>query len=481
MNNRATPSWLVAGRCLAVVLLATCIADAVRADFRASFRRGIQAAEQERWDEVADAMREAIADRPAAQRTRVPIYSSKTVVYIPNTMLGIALAKVGDCAGAWDYFLRAETQGIAQSHDKERFGDMLREKATCRSKLVTEALAEAEPLILEAQTIRAEIDELLRRPGARETLSAQSTIAGGFEKGKQALAGAELRAREGVSNGNFEAVAEASRFARTAKAELATVRRDLDAALESGVSGALARAQSVLRSAEQVATKVEAKRLELGDRWTPALRREQATANESLGSARRELQRGRSASDRGRISAAIGHAESAQGAFESILDRAQRIARAPRPAPPPKDPVSTTTISDRDATSETPDSIDDPGRDRSAPPETPPPTNVTAAPEAEAPAALILAARAYFEGDYGETLRALSSATLESDSARAQGALFRAAAHFALYRLSGGDDEEQREQAAAAVAEMQRLGDDVAPIPRYFPPTFIRFVSSEGS
>ena len=71
--------------------------------------------------------------------------------------------------------------------------------------------------------------------------------------------------------------------------------------------------------------------------------------------------------------------------------------------------------------------------------------------------------------------------TLESDSARAQGALFRAAAHFALYRLSGGDDEEQREQAAAAVAEMQRLGDDVAPIPRYFPPTFIRFVSSEGS
>ena len=56
-----------------------------------------------------------------------------------------------------------------------------------------------------------------------------------------------------MNNGNFEAIRQAVNFASTAKAELTTVRRDLNVAMKSGLSGAIASAQGAIRTAEEKA------------------------------------------------------------------------------------------------------------------------------------------------------------------------------------------------------------------------------------
>ena len=323
-------------RAIAALTLAASVAAPMSADFRSSFKKGIQAAEQERWEEVAKAMKEALQDRPAAQKTRVPIYGSKTVVYIPNTMLGIALSNLDRCAEAWSYFQAAEAQGIAQTHDKERFGNMLREKSACKDALVRQNLAEANPLLQDAQGIREAIDAILKQPGARSIFDGRSNFSIGFENGKEALIGAEQRVQMGVSNGNFEAIAESVNFARVAIAELSTVRRDLNVAIKSGIAGELGAAQTAVRGAEEEAQRTARKKQDAGSDWTREFQSAESQALTSLNQAKAELAAGRSANDRNKLVNVVRLASAAKDGFKKLNDR--RIQTAP-PTTPGKAPL----------------------------------------------------------------------------------------------------------------------------------------------
>lgn len=97
---------------------------------------------------------------------------------------------------------------------------------------------------------------------------------------------------------------------------------------------------------------------------------------------------------------------------------------------------------------------------------------LTAAP-GETGAQLSEAVRAYIRGDYQRTAALLERAAFPSPKARAQAALFRAAARYALYTLDGGKNDSLRSQAIADLREYRRI-DATQPDARLFPPPFRR-------
>ena len=81
------------------------------------------------------------------------------------------------------------------------------------------------------------------------------------------------------------------------------------------------------------------------------------------------------------------------------------------------------------------------------------------------------AVRAYLRGDYERTATLLEGLTFDSPKARAQAALFRAAASYARFTLAGGKDEILRTQAIAELRQYRRM-ESAAPDARLFPPPF---------
>lgn len=88
-------------------------------------------------------------------------------------------------------------------------------------------------------------------------------------------------------------------------------------------------------------------------------------------------------------------------------------------------------------------------------------------------AQLAEAVRAYIRGDYQTTAALLDRARFESKGERAQAALFRAAARYAMYTLEGSRNDGLRTQAIADLREYRRI-DTTQPDVRLFPPPFRR-------
>ncbi len=99
-----------------------------------------------------------------------------------------------------------------------------------------------------------------------------------------------------------------------------------------------------------------------------------------------------------------------------------------------------------------------------------------------APALLRTGAELYFKGEYQQVLDLLDDPTSFDDGkARAQAHLFRAAASFALYQLSGKLDEPLRASVLDDIRRARGADDALAASSRFFPPPFVDLVSSDDS
>jgi hypothetical protein len=79
--------------------------------FAESFKAGIRAWDYKDWPEVVAAMRQSIAEKPAATGDYIRIYGTRLVPYIPHYFLGLGLYRQGDYAGARQAFAQAKAQG----------------------------------------------------------------------------------------------------------------------------------------------------------------------------------------------------------------------------------------------------------------------------------------------------------------------------------------------------------------------------------
>lgn len=93
------------------LVLVIALAGTAWADYPESFKTGMRAVDFHAWSQVAQAMREAIAEQPRATGENVRIYGVRVAPYIPQYFLGLALFRQGDYAGAATALGEAEAQG----------------------------------------------------------------------------------------------------------------------------------------------------------------------------------------------------------------------------------------------------------------------------------------------------------------------------------------------------------------------------------
>jgi hypothetical protein len=110
---------------------------------------------------------------------------------------------------------------------------------------------------------------------------------------------------------------------------------------------------------------------------------------------------------------------------------------------------------------------------RPTPVPVPPTPTPTPRDRAEIPPQLRRAARDYLEAEYEVVVQTLSPAALPRPREQAAAHLLRAAAHYALYRLSGGSNEDHLSQARQDLDSCRQIDPEVRPDPRFFAPDFV--------
>jgi hypothetical protein len=180
-----------AERTAAALVLVLAVAAPVRADYRDSYRRGIEAAEKGRWAEAATHLRAAAAEQPK-EGERVKLYGMRFEEYLPHFQLGQALFQSGDCEGALRAFGVSQGQGVVQKGPA--FRTLERTRAECQKRAAahrpTPVPASAAAAQKAALADLAHADELGRTVAALET---EPALAPAWKR-EESLAGAQARA-----------------------------------------------------------------------------------------------------------------------------------------------------------------------------------------------------------------------------------------------------------------------------------------------
>jgi hypothetical protein len=113
-QSTLTGARVRSGVCVLVMLLA---AARARGDYKDSFKRGIDAYDRKRWDEVVRYMREATAGNPA-EGERIKLYGLRFEAYFPHFYIGAAYLNLGKCPEAVRAFKASESQGAIRSSPK---------------------------------------------------------------------------------------------------------------------------------------------------------------------------------------------------------------------------------------------------------------------------------------------------------------------------------------------------------------------------
>lgn len=355
------------------------LAGSAWADYKESYRKGMDAVDRGNWPEVARRMREAQAEQ-SKEGEKLKLYGMRFESYLPSYYLGVALLNGGDCQGALLAFAASESQGAVQKSDQAKL--LVKHKATCQAKVGQ--VKPPEP------------------PPSAKPAGPDPQVASAQRTAEAALSSAEEQARE-----------------------VAALSSDPALAAKWGQDAGLAQAQK--------------------------------QAADLLANARAALDAGRRTLDLAQLTEANDLASRAARQFGLVKQTAeQRREEARRASVDVRPPETLKT---------TPSSTG------------PGPSVATPAPTGP-PAALVAAARAYFDGQYREAAAQLSGASSYTGKSGAQAMLFRAASRYALFVLGGEKNGALEAEARADVLACRRLSPGFGPDKRFFSPRFTAWFES---
>lgn len=220
----------------ALALALALAASPAAADYRDSYRRGIEAAEKGRWAEAATHLRAAAAEQPK-EGERVKLYGMRFEEYLPHFHLGQALFQSGDCEGALAAFGVSQGQGVVQK--SPLFRTLERSRAECQKRAAAGRPTPAPVPPAQAAALKAAQADLAHAEEvARAVAALQSDPALASAWGREdALSGAQARAAALVES--------ARQKLQRPNAEAAEVASGREAALKAteileGVRGAAA-------------------------------------------------------------------------------------------------------------------------------------------------------------------------------------------------------------------------------------------------
>ncbi len=219
MELKATRRLLIAATALFAVLAAALVAVA---DPREIHERGVEAVEQQRWEDAVRFFTAAIAERA---EERAPLIGRK---YLPHFYLGVALAETGDCTAALEAWAESERQAKIQKAE-ELAATLPERKNVCREHLRQVELAKSavEDVLGQAESTAPTLESLSQRQALAPVWSnGASSYGARADAARQRLASARQRLAEGSEASDLEILGEARDMASQAVGELRAVIAD---------------------------------------------------------------------------------------------------------------------------------------------------------------------------------------------------------------------------------------------------------------
>jgi hypothetical protein len=227
----------------AALLLA--LSPSAWADYRESYRKGLEAMEKGKWPDTLRHMREAVAEQPF-EGERIKVYGVRFEDYLPHFYVGLALFNARDCAGALKAWETSEGQGKVKK--TQQYKTLVKEKQTCETRLAQERSKEPAPPRPAGPDPAAVAAAIQRVEGQLQgTADTARTLAALARD--PALAGAWA---EDPSLGGAER--EASALVAAARSKLEAGRRESDLATVNQAGELASRAILQLEAVRQVAT-----------------------------------------------------------------------------------------------------------------------------------------------------------------------------------------------------------------------------------
>ena len=470
MSGRST------GRRFVAMVILAFIAVTAGADFKDSYREGIEALDSEDWNAVARHMQAAIADNPAAGK-KVNIYGMRFVPYLPYYHLGLARYRLGDCQPAVEAFERSLAEGAIRK-ESDRLASLESMLDDCRGQLASRAPPTPNPAVVQAaDAADAAIQEATAADNRLDRLVARSDGAtvwranNGLRQRRSTAADAVASARGLLESGRADgSVDQLNRARQQAEGAASTFT-----SLASEVRQLVAAEQT--RRQEEERRRIEAAQRQRLIEAIQQLQQEGRTALESCQGLSGGALPGRTAALEEALAAVAGNLDGRSvDELEALRDRlaqrttdveaeTARLQSLPTPTPRPTRtstprPVVPTATPQRDEPIPTP---------RAVAPTPAADDNGDANP-------LRIGAQAYLDGQYQLSIEQLDQ--VDSPEPRVQLArhVLSAAAHFALSRQQG--DEELLTAATTSVRSALEIDPEFEPDPLDFSPAFRRFFAA---
>jgi len=431
INFRVQVFVLVAG--LAISLSAN-------ADFKRDYGSGVQDYNKGDYADAIESLQKAIDEESKAQE-QVRIYGMRYEPYLPYFYLGNAKFKSGDCAGALAAWKESMAQGIIQK--QEQFSELQANMAQCESQKVdvSRIAKSAEDAIggLEDKIslfAKLEDEKMLSsewssrwQPQLAKARETAQSLKSRLETAVDNTDEAAIKAIQSEAQGAASALADAQGLAvarvdslkqsqaADAKKQLSDARRALEQALSAGKS------IEFKQGSEQMAS--------LREQMTALL----AQGANALGNS------STTASNYRELAQNISNLSRRYALAEQDWQTQQRLAQA---------------AAENEAAAR------------------------AAAERRIPPAKLKQVAEAYFAGNYQSAVELSNPDALEEDRAKVQALLFRAAANYKLYILSGEKNTQAKQRTEDDIRTIKRLDKDFSPYIAAFSPKFLEFFRQTG-
>lgn len=466
-----------------VVLLAFLlqISPDVAAKAGRDYGESIRALQKKDWKKAEEKIRKALSDVDRAQES-ILISGSTRYPYLPYYVLGTALHGQGNCQLAVEAWRESLSQGVVQKSSKE-YQSLQSGMTACAGQVAESSPASVPPVEppspsqqdLQAAEIARRAQEATRSLGDLER-----TIASYSKLSKDPYLSSEWRR-------DWKPALDA------AKQELRQLGSDIERARDGGD---IARLKSIAAQIQQVFSKISTKRIVAQERIVvleqqrvaqTAERSKERKRQEALDEQRRlaALQEREEADRRKRELEASEQVATAQRQLRQELNRIAPSLRETngdgRVIGARRQLAALSTASEALMTSNSVANINKQtqsardglrrynqtiqeweGEQRDIALRTPPPK-------------LREIADAYFAGDYEKAIRMAQPKQFADIRQKVQAYLFRSAARYNMYWLTGATDEKLKQEAKKDIAEIKRLDSDFVPYVAAFSPKFLDF------
>jgi hypothetical protein len=519
---------------LRLTALFVCLAMAAPAaaqdkDKDESFRRGLDARGDKKWQEVVTQMRSAIQtdSQESTRKVSRGLFGRGSTEYLPHFFLGEALFNLNDCASAVEEWSVSEQQRAVNSSE---FAKAIQEGyRACSSKGVL-APRDFNPLLVQTRTRITEVTELaqtIRDTGQRQTEIWTPQVNEQYERARNELVTAGSRLADGTRKRSATDFSEATAAAERAAGLLRSLDATLNAEIRTltSLQGQANAIEDLIAGAESADRSIEA----LGGTLPPALAESRANARGLITRSRATLQDGVRTRNAASANEALKYAQEASGILNQVIDQIkagarqaleQRLAEAVALATEAFSFVEASFATLDRLTVEKPAMVrpemaaeraaaqkqiealrrrferarraeDVAGIQQVARLTTEGRSGLDEMIKSFGPltlrdrgvhASVEAGARAYFDGEYKTVLTALDPANTPTEAPlQLHVHLFRAAALYALYVRSGERDQSLRTQALAEIEQCKQLNPAFVPDSRAFGPRFISFFNQGGA